>query len=106
MELRSIQDIELIMFADDLAIMVNGTDIEKMELIMNNALKKLSSWVTKNLMEANLDKTKFQLFTMKNNVRKSILCYIIKQETTLQKYLGFTLDQRLTLKHQTNEVFP
>lgn len=98
--------VELVMFADDLAIIVKGTDITTMEKTMNEALQKLSTWVTENEMVVNLDKTKFQLFSMKNNTRKPKLIYNQDdvKETNSQRYLGIILDQRLTFRLHINEV--
>lgn len=62
--LKSIPGVEIILFADDLAIMVTGDDTTTMETIMNNALKTLHTWTEENEMIVSLEKTKFQLFTM------------------------------------------
>lgn len=57
-------------------------------------------------MDVNLDKTFFQIFSMSNNIRTPILNYnnnTIK-ETKAQKYLGITLDQRLTFKNHAADT--
>ena len=104
--LNSIAGVELVMFADDLAIIVKGNDITTMETVMNEALHKLSQWVTENEMIVSLEKTKYQLFTMKNNLRKPNLFYdqVDVKETTSQRYLGIILDQRLTFRLHITEL--
>lgn len=72
----------------------------------NETLKKLFEWTSKNEMEVNLEKTKYQLFTMRNNLQRPKLFYnnLKVKETTCQRYLGVILDQRLTFRPHINEV--
>lgn len=55
--LQSIPGVDVIIFADDLAILVAGDVSETIESTMNDALFVLQGWVTENEMEVNMDKT-------------------------------------------------
>lgn len=57
-------------------------------------------------MIVNMEKTRYQLFSMRNNCRKFNLFYNnqLVTETTNQRYLGVVLDQRLTFKFNITEV--
>lgn len=73
---------------------------------MNCALKLLNEWVQQNEMEVNMDKTFYQIFTMRNIERKPQLFFedVVVKETTCQRYLGIELDQRLTFKFHVNAL--
>lgn len=104
--LRCIPRVDIVMFADDLAIYVSGDNMDIMEHIMNCALKLLNEWVQQNEMEVNIDKTFYQIFTMRNIERKPQLFFedVVVKETTCQRYLGIELDQRLTFKFHVNSL--
>lgn len=63
-----------------------------------NALKILHTWTNENEMIVSIEKTKFQLFAMRYDVRKPTLTFdnTTLEETTSRRYLNFVLDQRLT----------
>lgn len=54
--LNSIPGVEVIVFADDIAIVVSGDVISIMESIMNRALENLFFWVKSNEMVVNMEK--------------------------------------------------
>lgn len=72
---------EIILLADDLAILV-GEDMNLIESVMNVALKVLQDWILANEMEVNMDKTKYQIFEMKNNIAKP------RQSTASRNYMS------------------
>lgn len=105
-KLRSIPGIEIILYADDLAIMVLGDSMKIMENIMNCALNVLHEWTNENQMEVNTEKTKYQIFSMCDIIFKPNLFFgnVTVEETLNQCYLGITLDQRLTFKNHVNDL--
>lgn len=95
-----IPGIEIVLYADDLVILVAGENMTEMESKMNEALKALMSWTKQNEMEVSKEKTKYQIFSMSNTSGKPnlFLGNDSIEETESQVYLGFTLDRRLTMK--------
>lgn len=73
--LRLIPGVEIVLYADDLAIRVLVSDMNMIEQIMNCALYTLDKWVEKNEMIVNTEKTNFQIFSMKNISIKPILFF-------------------------------
>lgn len=57
-------------------------------------------------MVVNLEKTFYEIFSMKNNIPKPNLYFNDTKvnETTAQKYLGVILDQRLTFKFHVDDI--
>lgn len=98
--LRVISGVEIILYADDLAILISAQAMTEIETKMNVALEVLHRWTVKNEMMINLDKTKYQIFSMNNSNEKPSLKLndFDLLESTSQTYLGVKLDRRLTLK--------
>lgn len=70
--------------------------MDELERRMNKALKVLNRWVIENEMVINLDKTKYQIFSLLNLNRYPQLkiADIDIQPTQMMTYMGFALDQR------------
>lgn len=98
--LRQIPGVDVILYADDLVILVSGDSMMNIQTTMNRALDALKVWTEENEMVINTEKTKFQTFSMRNNIQVPSLkigTYDL-QESTAQTYLGIKLDRRLTFK--------
>lgn len=95
-KLKKIPGVVVIFYADDLTILVQDESSENLEKIMNEALKVLQDWVDENEAVVNVDKTKFQIFSLSNEKFCPLLelndCQI--EETEDQTYLGICLDRR------------
>ena len=67
--LRKIPGIEVVQYADDLAIIFSNQNKEEIEKKLNKALESLNEWTVKNEMVINQEKTKFQIFSMSNTIK-------------------------------------
>lgn len=99
--LRNIDGIDVILYADDLVILVTGIEMNYLQNVMNTALRKLNQWTVENEMVVNLEKTMYQIFSLSNNIEKPLLTLGSFQllESLCQTYLEIHLDQRLTFKN-------
>ena len=59
--------LDLILFADDTNIIFSHNDPNQLMAIVNNELKKLSSWFQANKLSINIKKSNFILFKTKQN---------------------------------------
>lgn len=66
----------------------------------------LQKWVEDNEKLINSEKTNYQLFIMKNGLRKPLLTFnnLTVEEIVSKRYLGFILDQRLTFNLHVKEI--
>ena len=67
--LKKIPGIEVVLNADDLAIIFSNQNKEEIEKKLNKALESLNEWTVKNEMVINQEKTKFQIFSMSNTIK-------------------------------------
>ena len=88
--------VSVVGYADDCAIIINGNDIEKLVLKMNQTLDKLSDWCNYNRLAINISKTKYMFITNKV-VGDYPIC--IRNENLERvfkfNYLGVTLTSKL-----------
>lgn len=102
---REVQGIEALLYADDLLIWATSSSFTALQDCINQALKKLEQWAIHNAMTVSTTKTTFQLFSLSTRIPKVDLHY--KQTpltgSDLSKYLGLTLDRRLTWKAHVDE---
>jgi Reverse transcriptase (RNA-dependent DNA polymerase) len=105
-ELKSIPGVEVVLYADDLAIIVTGLSLAEMKVTMNKAVQVLLAWIERNEIALNEDKTFYQIFTnLQDNYKPMIpLVNGFMKETLEMKYLGFSLDKKLTFKNHANQV--
>ena len=96
------------LFADDTFIFLQNTDLFLLQYTMNYELQKVADWMRANKLTVNTMKTKSIIFHPK---RKSINRgsyfsfnnYPIENEAYV-KYLGITIDEKLTWKHHLLNV--
>ena len=103
-----------ILFADDLSITLKINDVKdrpRIQRKMNKIIKNIIDWSTKNLIRFNSTKTTAVLFSRKNKSlkypRHEICLTMDKAKLNLQKsakYLGITLDARLTWETHINDI--
>ena len=94
-------------YADDIMILVPGTDPDTMVQIMNKNIRKIESWGSENGLMFNPDKTVAVHFTFARKLRwqeVKVGGKLIEYSTDM-KYLGVTLQQKLSWgKHVTDKV--
>jgi hypothetical protein len=104
--IKDVCGVDVILYADDLAILVSGYEMKELQTKMNCALKILHEWTKTNEMEINTEKTNFQTFSLLNITEKPKLKLgeSFLNETKSQIYLGVVLDQRLTFKSHAQMI--
>ncbi|CAL8083510.1 unnamed protein product [Orchesella dallaii] len=101
-----LQHSKCIFYADDLVLLVQGNNIEEIQCKLQEDLQLLQNWCKTNKMEINISKTKAMQFQrFKDNTR---LCVKLNR-TTIEsvhefKYLGLTLNEKLTFDNHYEKV--
>lgn len=93
-------------YADDLALWCSEEHITTANYRMQEALKVLEDWTKKWLVNINITKTTYTIFSLSPKELKANLklCGQTLQADNTPTYLGVTFDKRLTWKHQTEKV--
>ena len=94
-----------ILFADDSNLFINGTDVRKIELELNEELRNIASWLKINKLSLNVNKTQYMVFTRKLNEIENIVLRVEGQtieRVTQTKFLGVIIDEKLTWRNHVN----
>ena len=99
----------LLLYADDSALMVSGDDVDQVESVLNQELYNVSSWLVDNKLSLHLGKSECILFGTRLKVSKSRDLNIICNGVTIAnkssvKYLGCEIDQSLTGEAMARKV--
>ena len=92
-----------ILFADDSNLFFSGTDPTVMEQNINIELENISTWLKVNKLSLNIGKTHYMIFDKQKRRSIQLKIKIENQEiehTCKTKFLGVTIDQKLTWKHR------
>lgn len=100
---------EVIMYADDCALIISGEDEKEIEFKVNDALKSVEKWFSQNNLKMNLEKTSY-LLLKKSYLTKHM--WKIKlddkfkniKEVQCQKFLGTLIDEHLNWNAQTDKL--
>ena len=96
------------LFADDTNINFEAENLNKLQRIMNNELKKVKQWLDVNKLSLNIDKTNFKIF--KSTQHSSLGTVNIKignqpvKQSRYVKFLGVLLDENLSWKYHLSEL--
>jgi hypothetical protein len=95
---------ETLLFADDTAIIFRGNSVNN--IIINSCLEKLTTWMTANRMTLNAEKTKLMVFNhdSRETALEARIGDVAIEQVNTYKYLGVTVDNRLSHKHHIDEV--
>ena len=92
---------KLLLYADDSALLVSGSDVSEIEKTLGNELDSVSKWLIDNRLSIHLGKTESILFGTKRKLSRTnalkVTCNgtdIVSQKSVT--YLGLTLEQSLT----------
>ena len=100
--------LDFILFADDTNIFFSHNGPNQLMEIVNNELKKLSSWFQANKLSINIKKSNFILFKTKQNKQKLDLHFSIHgieiDCVNEVLFLGVILDEHLSWKSQIQNV--
>ena len=96
-----------ILFADYSNLFINGTDVRKIELELNEELRNIASWLKINKLSLNVNKTQYMVFTRKLNKIEDIVLRVEGQtieRVTQTKFLGVIIDEKLTWRNHVNYI--
>ncbi|CAD7089303.1 unnamed protein product [Hermetia illucens] len=100
LKLQLPKGVTIIGFADDIGVTIVAQDIDEIEVLTNEAIFEIRSWVEEAGLTLAKDKTEVVLITKRRkqtSVKVRIGEHIIQSQPTL-KYLGVMVDQRLKFK--------
>lgn len=100
---------EMLMYADDTAVIFTADTEDELQDKLNIELAKISNWFSTNKLTINTKKTKYMIFhSPRKLVNYSIIKPIINdnalQQTSSFKYLGIIFDSNLNWKNQITHV--
>ena len=100
------------LYADDTVIYISHHDVNEAVEMVQNDLNKLSNWCTRNKLTINSKKTKYCIYGMRSNIKKSKAIHTvlslnnnILDRVCSYKYLGFILDDHLTFNKHISELY-
>ena len=100
---------DLRLFADDTAIFFHGSNPDQIIANTNSEMKNVIEWYQANKLKLSLGKSNFVLYHgIKKNPRRDISEIRIGNDaiprSTCTKYIGLTIDEKLTWENHINEV--
>ena len=75
---------------------MNGTDVRKIELELNEELRNIASWLKINKLSLNVNNTQYMVFTRKLDEIENIVLRVEGQtieRVTQTKFLGVIIDE-------------
>ena len=94
------------LFADDASLSLSHSNPKTLESTVNKELKVINNWLKSNKLFLNYSKTNFLIFSKRKNKYKfsiNIDNHNLQQEHTT-KYLGITIDDKLTWKPHLSKL--
>ena len=110
--LNCLQDVSLILFADDTNLFVEDNEDASLFEKADNCLKKIARYIDANYLHINLDKTKYMKFSSPRgkNVSTNGILYQLKYENIIIKrvsnikFLGVILNEKIDWSPQISKV--
>ena len=105
-----VKDCKVVLYADDTALFVSGTDIVKIQKTLNDDLARAYQWLNANKLTLNTKKTKCMLFGTNRKLGKVTPSMHIKigdavlEQVKHFKYLGLNFDPSLNWTHHVNTI--
>ena len=98
-----------IVFADDTNLFLSGDNVQTVRNNLESEVPKINSWFLANRLKLNVDKTCCMLFKPKNKQINSNELDIVINDIRIPyvhstKFLGVTIDDRLTWKDHINDI--
>ena len=99
-------------FADDTTALIKHDSLDILQDLCNTELNSLSQWFTSNKLLLNAKKSKFIIFSPKNNINVNLdllinnvtLTQIPNEKEKSVRCLGFYIDEKLNLKDHIKKV--
>ena len=106
---KIVEKCEIALYADDTVLFTANKDFDKSVENLQEDLNMLNKWCSNNSILANTDKTKIMVFGSSTVTRKLpqfeiTLSDVPLHNVTAYKYLGVTLDSRLTYNLHVNKL--
>ena len=106
-----IKNSKISMYADDTVIYISHSNLNIAITLIQSDLNALYEWCNRNKLTINCKKTKFCLFGMRSNIKRSKMLNIqlslnanILERVCSYKYLGLTLDEHLNYNKHVKEM--
>ena len=94
-----------IQFADDTTAYIKGNDIDAIYTALRSELDKVSHWLQANRLSLNVNKTSYMIITNKKfNERELKISGSIVGRTNCIKFLGVTIDERLSFSNHVRDM--
>lgn len=100
-------DAEYATFADDTVLLYSDSNLQHLVQKVEMDLKQYTEWVDANRLTINIDKTNYILFSQKNKKIHDItirMCNEVLIRVQHIKYLGLTLDEKLTWRDHIDHI--
>ena len=97
---------KIVMYADDTSLVYSNKDIYALQNKINENLISLDSWLTANLLTLNVKKTCFIIITLRpvpEDLNIKLKSFSLNRKDNI-KFLGVTVDSKLTFKNHINEI--
>lgn len=97
----------MVLFADDSTVIFTGEDLHYYEEKVNRSLQSLIEWLNRNNLHINLGKTNIMNFKQRiDRITNLNVTYKDQRinETDISKFLGLSLDNKLTWKNQIDTL--
>ena len=103
---NSLTSLEVVHFADDSTLHLSMNKNENIGPRVNEELAIINTWLISNKLFLNIDKTKYMIFSIKEEPPDITLVIGNSQieRTRVQKFLGIYIDDRLTFKEHTSKI--
>ena len=95
-----------ILFADDTVLVQSDNNLGKLQNSVNHEMTKVMDWLNANKLSLNISKTKYMVITNKHVSTESFVINVNRnriERTVTYKYLGVTVDEKLTWKEHCKE---
>ena len=101
--------VDIILFADDAVLTIQGKSLDKLAEIMNRVLEAINRWCLENKLTLNTKKTEYVVFGSKQAKNSAPQIKLIIGDSELRevdtyKYLGTTLDATLSAGPQISRL--
>ena len=103
---NSLSSLNPVLFADDTTLYYSHSNAYSLSEIINNDLKKLKDWLDANLLTLNAKKSFYIIFSLRevpNDLHISISNISLEKKFE-GKFLGITIDEKLTFKSHINSL--
>ena len=103
---RSLTNLKAILFADDTTLFTSSMNIQQLSNMISDDLREVKNWLIANRLTLNADKTYYMIFSLRHipeNTHITLGTAILERKSQ-GKFLGITLDDKLTFKGHISTI--